>query len=508
MRFTQIIILSFMFCVEPACYSWCRIRDVFSLTTPSTINDTGMSSSNNLREDIFTPLRQTIINEKGPRRLMEYMIRATQSELDCFIFTATLNQLISEDGSLLEKLKNKISGEFSRETFLRYGGFFNYLFLLFLGRESEDISKHAHFSKDQKLYYYDIATALNRIPPSEDHGDFNPSFTEQIIHELFFRDNGVFLLRTIKDAIPSDEVFIEDIRYPIKVIGFQGGIFQNVILILTTLKDGRIIPFTLLVARSFGKSKIVDQEFANLYQHRHDPYVVKVFQHGFVDQGGRGISAYSSEFINLYGEVNYNSITKSMLMLEQPGCFTLNSLHPMCRYEISHNQFVEILAGIAKLAVHFYDPISRTQIARFSMRSGDVMLEEISVKQGDSMIVTIPLRNIGIKLIAWRGNRPNVDIPHFLDYLFTLDYLYPDRNEILVDDTYSQLIIGGILGGLRRELIETKGKKKGLEENRLWLELYLTSVLKGDLPENSLFTVEQLQRYIESTINPLLQKFL
>ena len=324
-----------------------------------------------------------------------------------------------------------------------------------------DIDQKTSLSVSKKMFYYDVAHGSSHYKPIGPAGSLSPEEQFVILHRVLFLDPEAFLIPTLQAAARDKSIKPEDISYPLKTVHFQSGTKQDVYLILVTLKDKRIIPFTLSVARSANTSDIVRHEFENFKAHFGDPDVIQAFNLISVD----GFSAYSSAFENDIAEIQYNTKAMASLLMERTGSFRLNSNLPMRSGSLgvptffkmvkearegtlTLPDFLKILRGVAGLLTKFYDPEAKIMIDNFDIQSGDVNMNDSANIKGVIGVRSInPSVDLSFKLIAWRGNKAGVDIPHFLDYLFGISYIGGDKEYVVRGDDFDPLIIAGVLEG-------------------------------------------------------------
>ena len=456
------------------------------------------------RKDRSQDIRDSLKNQE---RFLEELQKASVSALDYLIFVSELLFMsrtnLRDEMNLLSMVKRV---EFPMSDSLSP----------LIERLSKDIftdiSEKTYLSNDKKIFYYDSAFGAAYKPVGPE-GSITAKEQPEILHKILFANSPeAFLIPTLQAAARDENIKTEDIAYPLKAVHFQSGTRQDVYLILVTLKDKRVIPFTLSVARSSDTSDIVRHEFENFKAHFGDSDVIQAFSLTSID----GFSAYSSAFENDIAEIQYNTNAMASLLMERAGSFRLNSNLPLRsgslgvptffkmvkqarQGTLELPDFSKILIGAVGLVAKFYDPDTKTMIDDFDIQSGDVnMNDSANIKDSIGVRSISPSVDLSFKLIAWRGNKAGVDIPHFLDYLFGISYISGEKKHIVRGDNFDPLIIAGVLEGLKQGLIKKYGLAKGLQETKAWMEMYLSAIGKNLLEEDGLFSKAILNLYLES----------
>jgi|GEM_PF-3835527 len=491
----------------------------------------------NLREDVYENLGR-VIRESDYKSLTDVFMKAYSSELDYFIFMTALNRLFLEHPDYLEEFAvhfiaplRRVGEKISSHWFDLVGDLIATQKLgegLHRALEPNEtpapITPHvSRFLMGKKLhiYYLDVTKYARELG-----GDDNFKMEEEVklIEELLFKEEEPtdFLRASVNSAFPDGDITKNEIRFPVSATRIQQGQTESIYLILTTLKDGTVVPFTLLLARRPEMSATVRAEYENFKPYRGDPHAVQVLHLASVEREGRPIYAYSSAFLNNSAEVLYTTASDSAASSAEPplhrpwGIFYINSSHPTRVGSVGKlpDDFKKILAAYVRILVYFYDQETHTMIGNFRPLAGDANMDEqdfiFPVSEGVD-IATSDKDRVRATLIAFRTKWREIQVPHFIRYLFDLSYLVEyssgiSGKEINVGEPYDRLIPESVFEGIRQGLIEKHGLKEGLSEAVKWLEAYLSEPAVGDsgiFTPDTLFTRGRVEAFKQSIVDEL-----
>ncbi|MCM8775798.1 MAG: hypothetical protein NC930_05560 [Candidatus Omnitrophica bacterium] len=240
------------------------------------------------------------------------------------------------------------------------------------------------------------------------------------------------------------------------------------------------------------------REYDLLRSYRDDPHAVSVIALGSYPLGGDILYGYSSRFLNRYSEHIYNSRSEYVVNRETPGNFTKNSVMATQVGEVKGLGISKIVAAFARLATYFYNPDTGTRIKDLASNAGDINFRDdqfISEVHG-TYNVDPNVSVLDAKLIAFRDLAEGVDIPNFMQYLFSLEYLASRRRDIVEDAPYDVWFREGVLNGFFEGMREKYGIKEGEQKAVEWLNAYLAGVERRQIPQDSLFTPDHVRAYV------------
>lgn len=458
---------------------------------------TGTNMSGNVRVDVYDELVMAV-KSGDSTALARELSKAAKSDLDYFILITNLSRFVAENGEMREKLLDTLADIGPDDAMVQK--MVEEIYSLVAIFPGQNLLTYVTSYSD--VFGFDLCSLYStKVMPSE--ADFDFAFINDIMDDLLMgRDKGEFLIKSLRAAAKDNRIDRDDIEGPMRTLRIQEGKVQSVYLVMVPLKDGRLVSFTLLIARSWLKSNMVHDEYQNLLKYRNDDKVVKVFELGAIEVSGGTVYAYSSEFLEDYGEMIYISALDEMRthFMRTAGTFFFNSNHPFKAAEMNHASFAAILQSITRLVTYFYDPEKKTMIDSFTVNAGDVNFEGSNNIRTGLTRFGDPLSMLGTKgmpktkLIAWRKTRKDVDAAAFMRYLFSLQYLCNDYSAIITQSPFDIFITSGVFSGFYKGLTDKYGEERARGIAREWIEKYLDSPHIQRAP----FTDEEVLEFLSS----------
>ncbi len=451
-----------------------------------------------------------------------------QSTLNFLLFIGDFTQTIADQPHSLEPLRNKISAVASEKHPGAHASLSEKILFEFrkkiFTQSNQDIQSALNYSDNKDIFFVNLGHLFQyEFETAESSDDFNETEVIQLVQEMFLSHNRESLVQSVQRSLKDETVTSEDILTPLQVIEFQSGRYQRVLLVLTKLKDDREALFVLSLARSPGASSRVQSEFHNLKRYFGDPHVVQVFDLFSVKRNGQNVHGYSSEFVNDSGELQFVTPYVADQTAEQLGRFRVMSPHPAKIIEIVDLFTSQVVSTAVGTLTYFYDWQNQTAIGEFDISSGDINLNlpkdltdritkltrikklPASANPLEFLKSIFPLRfdQKGGRLVAWRSTQNGVDIPHFLDQVFSLKYLDDSSSstsitQIVLASNAQDKIRDGVLNGVLNGLIEKYGSDRGHEMTINWMEQYLSALLSAqtNLLEQPFFSRRSIEKFV------------
>ncbi|MDD5218113.1 MAG: histidine phosphatase family protein, partial [Candidatus Omnitrophica bacterium] len=318
----------------------------------------------------------------------------------------------------------------------------------------------------------------------------------QVLMGKNYRDG--ILIPSVQDVTGDSEFSLNQLKKPVITVRIQYGDIEDVHLVITSLRDGRLAPFTVLTSKSPDTAETVKREFELLEPYRGDRHATTVIALGSFPVNDRDVYGYSCRFLDRHSELVYASRSEYVVNEETPGNFTKNSDIGTAVGEIKGTGTAKIIAAFARLATYFYDPEAGTRVKDLTSTGGDVNFNDDQFVSETYGIYDVDpaVSKLDAKLIAYRDQVRGVDIPRFIQYLFSFDFLTALHKDIVDDPPYDGWLREGVLRGLFEGMAEKYGPDEGKRKAAEWLNRYLEEVSAERIPADPLFTPESIRDFI------------
>ena len=469
-----------------------------------------------LRRD-YTEVLAAALRKTDTKALIDLMRDSSRSTLDMFLFLITAVEIIQDEPALMNRFSlmvdrmynDSLLEEEAQEIQHRYIPNLQAAVEKQYSRNREEV-----YSADRNVRFIDVTsgTFFSLAMLHNTVSSFTDTMLLRMIHDALLQNDGAFLLSVVRHETGNPRLALQDITFPVRVTQAQEGKYQHVYSLFVTLRDGTVVPFILMIPRDAEYNDVIHNEYTNLARYRGAPEVTYMLAETKIVFRDTEIPVYASRYLNGYSEVTFVPYRKKLLfLLEKRLTFRVNSSlpHHIGFVESMSAGFPKILSSMVTLLTYFYDPTAQAMIGKVHVNAGDFNFNDAAFRaMGPYECFFEPEFRDNeapvVRLIAWRSTVTQVDIPAFIDYLCSLQYLIDEPEDLLEETFLKEFISLAVLKGIEGGMVKKYGESPSTSRLVIaWLTQYRDSLDTGRFRESPIITRKAISNYIEN-----LQSFL